>query len=575
MDHDRLIKRRLLWLFGLYFILWAGVFTRLVDLQVLRAGELQQLASRQKLIAMRIEASRGRILDRQGRELAVNGEAPSVYAVPKNIEDPKAFAEAVAPILKIPPGAIAERLRQGEYFVWLARRVSPEVTERLERLGLKDEIGFLQESRRIYPKGSLAAHVLGFTGVDNQGLSGVELFYDQVLRGEPGKAIAERDARGRILVETQRLVKAPVDGSTLILTIDEVIQYISERELDVAVRRTGAKRGAILVMDPQSGEILAMAVWPRYDPNSYERVPPEVWAPWPVTEVYEPGSTLKPILAASALEAKAITPESVFVCQGSLPVEGGYVIRDALGKRHGAQRIRDILKNSCNVGAAQVATKLGKETYSAYLRKFGFGEPTGIDLPGEAGGILPPPERWLGPTLQTAAFGQGISVTPVQLLAAASALANGGFLVRPHVVRVIRDPEGKVVKAVGPERVRQVVSRETAGLVLSMLEDVVEQGTGKGAQVMGYRVAGKTGTAQKPSPRGGYDPDRYVASFLGIVPVEDPRLAVLVVLDEPKGEYLGGTVAAPVFREVARQALWYLKVPSRGAEGLGRERRGS
>ncbi|MDR7434916.1 MAG: penicillin-binding transpeptidase domain-containing protein [Armatimonadota bacterium] len=566
MDHDRLIKRRLLWLFCLYFLLWAGIFVRLVDLQVLRAGELQQLASQQKFITLRIEASRGRILDRQGRELAVNGEAPSIYAVPRNIEDPKAFAETVAPILKVSPRAVLERLRQGEYFVWLARRVSAETAGRMERLGLKNEIGFLRESRRVYPKGSLAAHILGFTGVDNQGLSGIELFYDHILRGQPGEAIAERDGRGRILVETQRLVKAPVDGATLILTMDEVIQYISERELDAAIKRTGAKRGAILAMDPQSGEILAMAVWPRYNPNFYERASPEVWAPWPVTEVYEPGSTLKPVLAASALEAKVITPESVFICQGSLPVEGGYVIRDALGKRHGAQRIREILKNSCNVGAAQVATKLGKEAYYTYLRKFGFGNPTGIDLPGEAAGILPPPERWLGPTLQTAAFGQGISTTAVQLLAAVSALANGGFLVRPHIVRVIRDSEGKVVKAVGPERVRQVVSAQTARLVLSMLEDVVEEGTGTGAQVKGYRVAGKTGTAQKPSPYGGYDPDRYVASFLGIVPVEDPRLAVLVILDEPRGEYLGGVVAAPLFREVARQVLWYLKVPPHGAE---------
>ena len=325
--------------------------------------------------------------------------------------------------------------------------------------------------------------------------------------------------------------------------------------------RTKARRGSVTVIDPKTGEVLALAVRPAYDPNAAGAVAAERWLPRPLTNVYEPGSTFKIFVTAAALDAGVMGPAERVFCAGSLRVPGDHVIRDAHGKGHGWQTMGDVIKNSCNVGAAQIAARLGRPRLYDYIRRFGFGDSTGIDLPGEARGIIPAPSEWRGPGLQTISFGQGISTTELQLLSAATALANDGVMVRPHIVRAVRDSQGRLVKAVGTEAVRQVVQPHVARAVLRMMIGTVAGGTGAQAAVEGYVIAGKTGTAQKPSPYGGYDPYRYVASFLGIVPVEDPRLLVLVVLDEPQGMYFGGAVAAPVFREVASQALWYLRVP--------------
>jgi len=325
--------------------------------------------------------------------------------------------------------------------------------------------------------------------------------------------------------------------------------------------RTQSRRGSVTVMDPRTGEILAMAVRPTYDPNAAGTVPAERWLPRPLADVYEPGSTFKVFVTAAALESGVMgTADHVF-CAGSLRVPGNHVIRDAHGQKHGWQTMGAVLKNSCNVGAAQIASRLGKSRMFEYIRRFGFGDPTGIDLPGEARGIVPRPSEWLGPALQTIAFGQGVGTTALQLLTAATVFANEGTMLRPHIVRAVRDSQGRLVQAVGTEAVRQVVQPRVARAVLEMMTGTVADGTGEQAAIEGYTVAGKTGTAQKPSRYGGYDASRYVASFLGIVPVEKPRLLILVVLDEPRGVYFGGAVAAPVFREVASQALWYLRIP--------------
>lgn len=541
---------------------------RLVSLHIVQAGTLERIAERQQLGTLTLAPVRGRILDRSGRPLAVNVEAQSVFAVPSRIEAPMAFAKIVAPILGLQPDDVAKKLDPERHFVWLARKVSPDAVVALRAKGLGEQIGFLDESRRIYPNGSLAAHVLGFAGIDNQGLGGAELGFDNYMKGQAGLARVERDAMGRPRFETREVLRAPTDGTDVVLTIDQVLQHIAERELDRAVAETRAKWGAVLIMDPPSGEMLAIAVAPRFDPNAYTRVRPEEWTNRAISTVLEPGSTFKIVLAAAALEAGAVDEHEVFTSNGVLKV-GGHTIREAHGHVYATQTLADIIRNSSNVGAAMVATRLGKDRFYDTIKRFGFGAPTGIDLPGEAAGLVPPPAQWLGPGLQTIGFGQGISGTPLQILAAGAAIANDGTLVRPRVLRAVRDQEGRSVAVPGAEPVRQTVSAAAARKVLTFMESVVADGTGTGARIDGYRIAGKTGTAQKPSPRGGYMSDAYVASFLGIVPVDHPRLAILVLLDSPQGVYYGGAVAAPVFRAVASQALWYLRIPPAATQVLG------
>lgn len=560
LDHRLLIRRRVTSLGVATGIVLAALLLRLVEVQLVQGGRYQRMAQRQQLATIPLEPHRGRLLDRRGRILAINVEVPSIYAVPSAIPDREGFAGRTAPVLGLAPEQILRRLPSGRQFVWLARKVPARVAEQVRALDLPGQIGIRMEDRRAYPNGKLAAHLLGFTGIDSQGLAGIELTYDQILRGTAGAAAAEQDGMGRVLVETQRIVSPPEDGADLLLTIDQVIQHITERELDAAMARTHARAGSVIVMDPRSGEILALAARPTFDPNTGTEARPDLWLNPTVAGVYEPGSTFKVFTAAAALDAGAVSPSEKFLCNGVLRLPGGHVIHEAVNRKMGWLTLAGIIRESCNVGAAQVATRLGKARFYEYIRAFGFGERSGIDLPGELPGLVRPPSAWLGPGLQTIAFGQGISVTPVQLLAAATALANDGFTVRPHVVRSRRDRQGRTTAVVGPTPTHRAVRPETARAVLDMMIDAVERGTGRLAAIDGYAVAGKTGTAQKPGPDG-YEPGRYVSSFLGIVPAEDPALAILVILDEPLGVYFGGEVAAPVFREIAMQALWYLRVP--------------
>lgn len=537
-----------------------SLIVRLVELQVVRGSRLQSIAQRQRLAAIVLEPHRGRLLDRRGRPLAINVESTSVYAVPSAIRDRAAFAARIAPILDVRESEVLRRLQSGRHFAWLARKIPPELLTRIKLLALGDQIGFRIEDRRAYPGGVSAAHLLGFVGIDNQGLAGVELAYDKTLRGKTGEAVAAHDGIGRILIDTQRTIEAPVDGADLLLTIDQVIQHIAERELDGAMKRTRARRGSVIVMDTRTGEILALAARPVFDPNGGPAASPELWLNRTVSEVYEPGSTFKVFLTAAALDSGVVGSKEQFFCDGSLKI-GGHVIRDGSERIHGWQTMSDVVKNSCNIGAAQIASRLGKTTFYRYIRAFGFGERSRIDLPGEVAGLVRPASGWLGPGLATISFGQGISVTPLQLLTAATALANNGVVVRPYVVRGVRDSAGRMTEVAGAQSGRRVVRAEVAGAVMQMMTIAVEHGTGTLARIEGYPVAGKTGTAQKPAPGGGYDPGRYVASFLGFVPADHPRLAILVIVDEPVGQYYGGEIAAPLFREVAAQTLWYLRIP--------------
>ncbi len=561
-EHRILIRRRVTIIAAVMLVALAGLLVRLVQLQVVRGARLQHLAARQQLLAIELPPHRGRLLDRAGRPLAINVEAASLYAVPAAIADPLAFADRIAPVLGVPQDEILRRLRAGRYFAWLARKVSPDIVARVRALGLGDQIGFRTEDRRAYPNGVLAAHLLGFVGIDNQGLDGIELAYDQVLRGTAGRAVAAHDGLGRVLVETQRTVQMPQDGNDLLLTIDQVIQHIAERELDAAMARTRARRGTATVMDARTGEIYALAVRPVYDPNRGTEADPALWLNRTLAEVYEPGSTFKIFLAAAALDSGSVSAEQKFRCGPSLRVAGGHVIRNAHNLDRGWLAMPEVIEVSCNTAAAQIATAVGKATFHRYIRAFGFGQRLGVDLPGEVAGLVPPPEAWLGPGLQTIAFGQGVSVTPLQLLAAGTAFANDGVMVRPHVVRGLRDAQDRTTAVAIDPPTRRAIRPETARAVFQMMIGVVERGTGTLARLDGYEVAGKTGTAQKPVP-GGYAPGRFVASFLGIVPADDPKLIILVALDEPVGLYYGGEVAAPVFREIASQTLWYLRIPPR------------
>jgi len=559
-EHRLLIRRRAVLMTAALLLTLAALALRLAQLQVVEGGRLQQLAQRQQLETIPLDPHRGQILDRRGRALAINVEAPSIYAVPSAIPDSRAFAARVAPVLGQRVDDVVRRLASGRHFAWLARKVSPQLVARVRALGLDDQIGVLSEDTRAYPNGALAAQVLGFAGIDNQGLSGVELSYDGVLRGSPGKAVAARDGLGRVMVETQHVLATPQDGQDILLTIDQVIQHITERELASAIARSDARGGWAVILDPITGEVLAMASFPAFDPNTGPTADPSRWVNRPVSEAHEPGSTFKIFLMSAALDSGAVSPSERFYCGGSLPAPGGAVIRDAGSTKHGWQTMAQIVENSCNVGASQVGTRLGKARFYHYIRAFGFGRPVGIDLPGESPGIVSAPSAWLGPGLQTISFGQGISTTAIQMVTAATALVNDGTMIRPYVVRAVRDRGGRLVSATGRTPLGRVIRPQTAQAVLQMMIGVTERGTGTQARVDGYTVAGKTATAQIPARGGGYDPNHYIASFLGIVPIPNPRLAALIVLDDPRGAYSGGEVAAPVFRQIASQILWYLRV---------------
>jgi cell division protein FtsI/penicillin-binding protein 2 len=550
----------------IWILAFALLLGRLADLQVLRARSLQLIATRQQLESLTLPAARGSITDRGGRPLAINVEVDSVYAVPRAVTDIVAFARAVGPALRLPPAEVEARLHHaGPYFAWLARRQPPETIAALRRLQLGDAVGLLKETRRAYPAGPLAAGVIGFAGVEDVGLAGLELKYDGTLRGEQGIGVAARDAIGRELMQTERVLTPPRDGDTLVLTLDEVVQHIAERELSRAVQAAHARGGAAIVMDPNTGAILAMAAVPTFDPNRYQSAPPALWKSRAVADVYEPGSTFKLILAAAALSSHAVSPEETFTDPGKILINGA-VIHDAEPPEHTVLTLAEIVKYSSNVGAAQVATRVGKERLRHYIRQLGFGAPTGIDLPGEASGIIRPVSRWYGPSLQNIAFGQGISVTPIQLLVATSAFATRGMAARPHLVAAIRDQAGHTIVTPGNLPPHRVIEAKIADQVLAMMRQVVEGGTGIHARLAGYLVAGKTGTAQRPASWGGYEPGAYVSSFVGVVPLPSPRLAILVIIDRPRGVYFGGEVAAPAFREIAQQVLWYLRVPPAGPQ---------
>jgi cell division protein FtsI (penicillin-binding protein 3) len=536
---------------------FALVLLRLADLMIVNHRRLSDKANLQYKGRQDLRVNRGGIFDRSGRELAVNLDSYSVYCDPFLVDSPKETAAALASVTGRKYRRLLKLLDSKKRFVWIKRKLEHGKTAELKALGLKG-LGFLPEVKRFYPKGSLASHVVGFVGIDNQPLEGIELVYDKQLRGRAESVQFDRDARGRTL---SRGLDFERGGNSLVLTIDEGLQYIVEKELYRAVEQWQAVSASSVMMDPNTGEIFAMANMPTYDLNdpSLSRVSDR--RNRTVTDSYEPGSTFKVIAAAAALEEGLVKTTTEFDCSKGFIKIGTRAIWDTSNK--GVLTFSEVIKASSNVGTVIVAQMLARDRLYEYVDRFGFGKRTGIDLYGESPGKVPPIRKWSETTLASASIGYGVAVTPLQILGAYSVVANGGILVKPHMVSEIISPEGEVVYRFMPGERRRVISRMTSRTLRDILVSVTQEGgTAMGASVDGNRVAGKTGTARLIDPdTGEYSTERYVSSFVGFAPADNPRLALVVVIFEPKGKYYGGQVAAPVFREIVDRSLSYLSVP--------------
>lgn len=547
---------------------FALVAVRLAYLQVYQGAELSDRAERQQERVVKLKPKRGTIYDRMGRELAVSLDVDSVYGVPSGIDNPRHLAKQLSLILRKDRRGIEKQLAGDRKFVWLSRKVGPDRAEKIRELGSK-EIGLRPEARRFYPKKTLAGPVLGFLGVDNEGLEGLELAYDKSLRGASGWVVAEKDAMGRTVFPggSGLRYQLPKPGHDILLTIDEVIQHIAEKELDAVLASSRAQGGLCLVMNPQTGEVLALSVRAAangklaFNPNEPRRSKPEAWRNRVVTDMFEPGSIFKPFLAAAALEERVVHPLENFDCSaGKIKIAGGRAIKDA--HEHGVLSFTDVIAESSNVGTIMVALRLGKERFARYITAFGFGKKTGIDVPGEIAGQIKDPQLWSGVSIGSIAIGQEIGVTPIQMASAYCALANGGMLMKPYVVSEIIDHDGEEGKKFEPEPVGRVISEETSAKINKMLQRVIEIGTGRKARPAGYTAAGKTGTAQKIDPTTGkYSKNEFISSFAGFAPASSPKIVVLVMVDSPEGaDHFGGSVAGPVFKAVVEQSLAYLQV---------------
>ena len=560
-------RGRALIVFAFMALGFALVAVRLVHLQVFEGSTLASRAERQQQRVVKLRPRRGTIYDRMGRELAVSLDVNSIYGVPSIVENPRTLARRLSRILHRDPRVLERKLSTKRHFIWLCRKVDPAVAEQVDALGTR-EVGMLLESRRFYPKKDLAGTAIGFTGIDNEGLEGVELSYNKVLRGASGWVLAAKDATGRTVFPGGHALQYRLSkpGKDIILTIDEVIQHIVEKELDKALAVTRAKYGTGIVMDPRTGELLALSVRsgadgrPEFNPNTPLRSKPAEWRNRSITDAFEPGSIFKPILAAAALEERIVKPEETFDCSDGKIKVGGRVIRDAT--EHGILSFTHVISDSSNVGTIQVGQRLGKEKFYHYITAFGFGRRTGVDLPGEIEGLVKDHRAWSDMSLGAISIGQAIGVTPLQMVTAFSALANGGTVMKPYVVSEIIDRNSKDVERFKPQPVRRVISKATSRTVNEILQQVVLTGTGTRARLLGYTAAGKTGTAQKIDPEtAAYSPREYMSSFVGYAPAGDPRVVILVTLDSPRGAVLGGAVAAPVFKAVAEKSLAYLQVP--------------
>jgi cell division protein FtsI/penicillin-binding protein 2 len=533
------------------------VSLRLTDLMILNHKRLSERAKLQHVKVEDLQVRRGIIFDRRGRELALNVELESLYCDPEDFNLNNDGVKRLASVMARKPKVILSKIPAEGRFAWIERKLKPDTVEKIKGLNIKG-LGFLTEAKRFYPKGEIASHILGFVGIDNQALEGIELKYDKYMKTVGGKVFFERDASGRTLSSG---VDIEAKGNNIVLTIDEGLQYLVENEIEKALVKWRATAVSAIMMDPFTGEILALANRPAYDPNNPGNANGSDKRNRAITDCYEPGSTFKIVIGVASLEEKMVKPNTLFdVSKGAIEV-GGKIIRDV--HKYGILTFKKVIQKSSNVGSITIGTKLGKDRIYKYAKLLGFGEKTEIDLPGEVSGWISRPERWSGTSIGAISIGQEVAVTPLQILRAYSAIANGGFLVKPHVVSEIISPDGQVVASLRNKNMKRVISAKTAETFKDILKSVVEEGgTGKSASIEGNEVAGKTGTAQIINPETKrYSKEKFVSSFVGFVPADDPRLAIIVVVYEPKGQIYGGVVAAPVFKDIADQALSYLDIP--------------
>ena len=543
---------RLVALFALMAFAFGTISVRLVVLQVSQAQELQDRAFDQRVRTMDLPAQRGQIVDRNGARLALSTPADDVYADPQLVDDPWGTATRLSPLLGVGVPDLVHAMTSDGTFVYLARQLGRGASDRVQRLALPG-IGLLPTSKRSYPAGSLASQVLGFVGTDGVGLTGLELGYQDVLAGTPGERTHELGLSGQAIVSGVDEERAPIAGATVVTTIDRDLQFQAQAALEHAVAEQGARGGTVIVMDPRTAEVLAMASNPSFDPNAFGDAPSATYRNRAVTDAYEPGSTNKVITAAAAIQERAIPLGTRLTVPWTMPV-GDYIIHDSQSHAPMQMTLGDIVAESSNIGAVMVADRLGAPALATYLARFGLGRATGVGFPGESNGIILPLDQWNDTILATTAYGQGIAATPLQMVSVYSTIANDGRWVQPKLVRGTIGPDGSLEpNEAAPTR--RVVSAETARMVTRMLAYAVQDGTGTNAQIPGYQVAGKTGTARIPTGDGsGYLEGQYIASFIGYLPAGDPEVVVAAILDRPAAVY-GGLAAAPLFKRVALAAI--------------------
>ena len=577
---NKQVKNRLKIALAISFTIVMFLIFRLGNIQIIRNHELKKGALEQWTKSISIRPKRGVIYDRRGKKLAISVNSFTVWATPSDVKESEETAEILSSILEIDKEEVYEKLTTKQSTQKIKQWITREEANELRKLKLRG-ITIVEDNKRYYPNGNFAPHILGFTDIDNNGLDGMEYIYNDYLTGVPGRWMKMTDGANRQLPYDGEKVHNPEDGSSLVLTIDETIQHFAEKAAEKALLDTKAKNVSVLIMEVDTGEVLAMVNKPDFDPNNprepmnenlkkqWDKLPPEelqkkwyeLWRNFTINDIYEPGSTFKVITAAAALEEKSASLDTHYYCNGTIKVQGRTLKCARWYNPHGDQTLREAMNNSCNIAFVNMGKELGKENLYKYIKAFGFGEKTGIDLLGEQAGIIPnDPKNITEVNLATLSYGHSIAVTPMQLITAVSAIANGGDLLKPKILKQVLNTDGGIVEEFNTETIRKVISKETSDTMLSLLETVVSEGSGSKAYIPGYKIGGKTGTAQKVED-GVYKQGAYIASFVAVAPIDNPKIAMLVVVDEPSGTYYGGSVAAPVAKSVLEDTFNYLEIP--------------
>ena len=577
---NKQVKNRLKIALAISFTIVMFLIFRLGNIQIIRNHELKKGALEQWTKSISIRPKRGVIYDRRGKKLAISVNSFTVWATPSDVKESEETAEILSSILEIDKEEVYEKLTTKQSTQKIKQWITREEANELRKLKLRG-ITIVEDNKRYYPNGNFAPHILGFTDIDNNGLDGMEYIYNDYLTGVPGRWMKMTDGANRQLPYDGEKVHNPEDGSSLVLTIDETIQHFAEKAAEKALLDTKAKNVSVLMMEVDTGEVLAMVNKPDFDPNNprepmnenlkkqWDKLPPEelqkkwyeLWRNFTINDIYEPGSTFKVITAAAALEEKSASLDTHYYCNGTIKVQGRTLKCARWYNPHGDQTLREAMNNSCNIAFVNMGKELGKENLYKYIKAFGFGEKTGIDLLGEQAGIIPnDPKNITEVNLATLSYGHSIAVTPMQLITAVSAIANGGDLLKPKILKQVLNTDGGIVEEFNTETIRKVISKETSDTMLSLLETVVSEGSGSKAYIPGYKIGGKTGTAQKVED-GVYKQGAYIASFVAVAPIDNPKIAMLVVVDEPSGTYYGGSVAAPVAKSVLEDTFNYLEIP--------------